>query len=497
MKRLTALLLAVVLLLGLCSCGANEKGTANATTPSTEGTTPSTTTTTEPPVPQPTVPAPEAVSKDVTATLNEVVLTDYTLVYAADADAYTVRAVTYIRDEIYTRTGAVLNVITDDVEAGNRHEIVVGETNRPISKSLDADTEGLQFAMLAEGGHVAMEGDYFVIAAAAYYFIAHYVTGGNTTVPATVQVQQPVTEKPNNYIVLIGDGMGLNHTLMPERLDGTALTDYSDGEKQFYGYLFPHQGFAHTNSLNNTTDSAASATALASGYKTNNGYVGRGPDGKDLKTLTELAGEMGMGTAIMSTEVQTGATPAGFSAHANDRDETENILASQKVLQEKYGTIIDGDHDVYTDYSVYQLTQRIASHLDTLKQNEKGFFMMYEEAYIDKHSHEMDVDGAAKAVLRFNQAIATFMEFAFYNPDTFILITADHETGGLGYTEDGGFQFSRGSHTGRDVPVFAYGADTEVFHDKSIENVQIPKTIAKMWGQKLAEDTDEQYPPLN
>ena len=497
MKRLTALLLAVALLVCACGgCGAKEKKSAK--TPSTtKATSSATTTTTEPPVPQPTVPALEAVSKEVTATLNEVVLSDYTLVYAADADAYTVRAVTYIRDQIYARVGAVLNVITDDVEVGNRHEIVVGETNRPISATLDADTEGLRFAMLAENGHIAMEGNYFIIAAAAYYFVATYVTGKDATVPTTVQMREPIVEKANNYIILIGDGMGVNHTRMPQYMDGTALTDYSDGESFFYGYLFPYQGMAHTNSLNNTTDSAASATALASGYKTKNGYVGRGAEGQDLKTLTELAGEMGMSTAVMSTEVQTGATIAGFTAHADDRDETDNILASQKVLQEKYGTIIDGDHDVYTDYSVYQLTQQIATHLNTLNADEDGFFMMYEEAYIDKHSHEMDEEGAAKAVIRFNQAIATFMEFAFYNPDTFILITADHETGGLGYTEEGGFDFTRGSHTGRDVPVFAYGVGAQVFHDVSVENVQIPKTIAKMWGQQLASDTDEQYPPLN
>ena len=87
MKRLTALLLAVALLVCACGgCGAKEKESAK-TPSSTAATTPPTTTTTEPPVPQPTVPALEAVSKDVTATLNEVVLTDYTLGYAADADA--------------------------------------------------------------------------------------------------------------------------------------------------------------------------------------------------------------------------------------------------------------------------------------------------------------------------------------------------------------------------------------------------------------------------
>ena len=229
MKRLTALLLAVALLVCACGgCGAKEKESAK-TPSSTAATTPPTTTTTEPPVPQPTVPALEAVSKDVTATLNEVVLTDYTLVYAADADAYTVRAVTYIRDQIYARVGAVLNVITDDVEAGNRHEIVVGETNRPISAALDADTEGLRFAMLAENGHIAMEGNHFIIAAAAYYFVATYVTGKDATVPATVQMREPIVEKANNYIILIGDGMGVNHTRMPQYMDGTALTDYSDG----------------------------------------------------------------------------------------------------------------------------------------------------------------------------------------------------------------------------------------------------------------------------
>ncbi len=499
MKRVTALLMAVAMLVCLCGCGAQDKESTKTTAPVT--TTPSTTTTTEPTIDLTidmlmTTVAVEPPATPVDVDLNGISLSEYTLVYAEDADDYTLRAVVYLYTEILRRTGAKV-AITDDTATATDHEIVVGETNRPISTTLNADTEGLRFAMLAQGGHVAMEGDYFVIAAAAYYFVTTYITGEDATVPATLQVCEPIVEKANNYIILIGDGMGLNHTLMPEHMDGSALTDYSDGESLFYGYMLPYNGFAHTNSLNNTTDSAASATALASGYKTNNGYVGRGPDGQDLKTLTEMAGDLGMGTAIMSTEVQTGATPAGFSAHADDRDETENILASQKVLQEKYGTIIDGDHDVYTDYSVYMLTQQIATHLNTLQQNENGFFMMYEEAYIDKHSHEMDEENAARAVLRFNQAIARFMEFSFYHPDTFILITADHETGGLGYTEEEGFQFSRGSHTGRDVPVFAYGVGAEVFHDKSVENVQIPKTIAKLWGQSLAADTDDQYPPLN
>ena len=488
MKRFAALFLTLTLLASLCACGAPaEDHTPPATTTTTA-------TSTVPPI---TIPTVVGDGQPVTATLCGVNMAEYTIVYDDEAPDYTVRAALYIRDAILARTGAALAIVSDDVETGNRHEIVVGETNRPISATLDAKTEGLQFAYMAADGHVALEADYFVIAAAAYYFVETYVTARDiaAVVPATPQIKTPIVKEAKNFLFLIGDGMGAVHTTMPERYNGAELVDYTDGERVFYGHLLPYAGYAHTNSLNNTTDSAASATALASGYKTTNGRVGRDAEGKDLFTLTELAGSMGMATAVMSTEVQTGATPAGFSAHADDRDDTDDILASQKVLQETYGTIIEGDYDYYDPYGVYQLEQRIVATLDTLDDNEKGFFMMYEEAYIDKHSHSVDPEKTAMAVLRFNQAIARFMEYAFYHPDTFVIITADHETGGLSWLAEK-YKYNGGGHTGRDVPVYAYGAGAEVFHGKTIENVQIPKTIAAMWGKELAKDTDDQYPVL-
>ena len=488
MKRFAALFLTMALLLSLCACSAPAE---DNTTPST--TTPATTTTTEPAVPKATVPALEAVSKDSSATLGDAALSAYTIVYAADASDYVVRAAAYIRDEIFARTGVVLTVVTDTTAAAD-HEIVVGETNRPISTALSEETTGVSFALLAQDGHVALEADYFVIAAAAYYFVATHITAA-AKLPATAQVLQPITEKPNNYIMLIGDGMGLVHTTMPQHIDGTGIANYTDGEDLFYGTLLPYSGFAHTNSLEHTTDSAASATALATGYKTTNGRIGRDKDGNDLLSITELASSLGMATAVMTTEVQSGATPGGFSAHANDRDDTEDILASQKVLQENCGTILKSEYDVYTAYGVYQLEQSIRETLDTLGKDEDGFFMMYEEAYIDKHSHDMKVTNAAQAVLRFNQAIAVFMEYAFYHPDTFLLITADHETGGLTWMGEK-FMYNSGGHTSRDVPVYAYGVGAEVFHGLSVENVQIPKTIVSWWGASLAADTDEEYPVL-
>ena len=493
MKRFAALFLTLTILLSLCACGAPDDGTTTATTTASTATT---TTTTEPPVPQVTFPSLPDTGRAVTATLDGVLLSEYTLVYDADAPDYTTRAVSYLRDELRRITGATLPVITD-ADPAAAHEIVVGETDRPISSALNETLAGFEFSMLSKDGHVAMEGDYFVIAAAAYYFIATYITSADVAavVPATAQVKTPIVEKANNYILLIGDGMGAVQTTMPQRLNGAELADYTDGEFLFYGTLFPYSGYAHTNSLENTTDSAAAATALATGYKTTNGRIGRDKDGKDLLSIVELASSLGMGTAVMTTDVQSGATPGAFTSHADDRDDTEDILAGQQVVQDTCDTIIEAGYDVYTPYGVYQLERTLTSVLSTLNSGDNGFFMMYEEGHIDKHGHDMNVDNAARAVLRFNQAIGRVMEFAFYNPDTFVLITADHETGGL-YVLEEKFKYNSGGHTSRDVPVYAYGVGAEVFDGQTIENVQIPKTIVSMWGESLAADTDEQYPVL-
>ena len=116
-----------------------------------------------------------------------------------------------------------------------------------------------------------------------------------------------------------------------------------------------------------------------------------------------------------------------------------------------------------------------------MDENEKGFFLMYEEAYIDKHCHNNDADNTFLTLMRFNQAIGRFMEYAFYNPDTMVIITADHETGGLAIN-DGVCTYSSEDHTSADVKIFAYGVGTEVFDGVTVENTQIAKTIAAFMG---------------
>ncbi len=428
--------------------------------------------------------------------LNGWALQEFTIVYSEKQPDYTARAAQWLRDAIREKTGVELKLTTVEKQpVPAEHEIVVGETDRDISKALAANAEGFTCSFLARRGHVAMEGNSFAVAAAAVRFVEDYL--GGASVPAQITTSQPVTAPAKNFILLIGDGMGQNQTKLYEAFKDKKLVDYTDGEEGFYGHLFPHKGLVQTDNVKgSTTDSAASATALATGYKTLNGRIGRSEEDTDLLSITELAASRGMATAVMSTEGSAGATPAGFSAHATDRGDTEEILASQKALRDKHGTLVTCDFNVYTAAELEALKNAVTQNLNTLFADPDGSFMMYEEAYIDKHCHSNDLTMTFKALARFNQTIGLVMEQAFYHPDTAVLITADHETGGLVYRGQGKFNYSSESHTDVKVPVFAYGQGTEVFHNATVENVQIPKTLAKMFGGALASDTDSTYPPL-
>ena len=427
--------------------------------------------------------------------INGEMLRDYSIVYSDEDSDYSKRAAEYIQREILARTRINLPIVEDSEDPKTENEIVVGETARDISKKLNADTERLQFSIMADGGDVALEGEYFIIAAAAYFFIETYIPEKDfdATVPEEACVHSPIVKEAKNFILLIGDGMGINHTKMFEYLENNE--EYSDGEDIFYGYYLPAQGQSRTASLSGVTDSAAGGTALSCGIKTINGYIGRDENMNNVKSLTELAYELGMSAGVMSTETKTGATPASFSAHADERGETADILLSQIEAMTKYGTVIECGFDNYTSkYMNNVIEPKINTTLSTLSSNENGFFLMYEEAHIDKHSHNNNLEKAFKAIVRFNQAIGRFMEFAFYNPDTFILITADHETGDLIPNSQDVLEYHSDDHTGKNVPIFAYGQGSELFDGQTVENIQIAHTIAHLMGvDSFGDQTKYQY----
>ena len=417
--------------------------------------------------------------------INGVSIKEYKIVCDSEGLDYNIRAAEYIRDKIAAHTGCTLSIVDDSEQKSNR-EIVVGETTREISKELNTDTQGFQFAVLSKSGTVAIEADYFVIAAAAYYLVETYLSGSDTEIPDKLTVTTPVAKEAKNFILLIGDGMGVYQTMMFDYMDDLSAyneDDYSDGEDDFYGYMFPYLGFSRTKSFSGITDSAAGGTALSTGYKTLNGYVGLDRNGNELKSLTELAAELGKATAVMSTEDKTGATPATFSAHADSRDSSNEIRNDQMLLTQNIGTIIECGYDYYNSRNMKNsIEKRISDTLSQLDNDEDGFFLMYEEAHIDKHCHKNDMSKTFQALVRFNQAIARFMEYAFYNPDTMVIITADHETGGLLPGEDGALSYNSEEHTAADVPVFAWGYGTNIFNGATVENIEIAHFFAKSMG---------------
>ncbi len=492
MKKTFLSAIAVCMALLLCiGCTATPTPSRD-TDGTTENTSPGTTAPAEVPTEAMTDKQTEAVAS---SSINGVELADFAIVYSDEDHDYSKRAAEYIQTEILARTGISLALVEDSAESAAEYEIVVGETEREISARLDADTEGMQFAILAEDRQIALEGDYFIIAAAAHYFVETYVPEDDfsAVIPREVSIHEPIVEEARNFILLIGDGMGVYQTLLFDVMENDI--PYGDGEDMFYGYYFPYQGLARTNSLSGTTDSAAAGTALSTGYKTYNEFIGQDSANNDLTSITELAASLGMSTAVMSTEDSTGATPASFSAHTASRNNADEISSDQHALRREHGTIVACNYNVYTDSLVRnRLQARINGVLNQVGRNDAGFFLMYEEAYIDDHSHFNDARMAFHALVRFNQAIGTFMEYAFYHPDTFVLITADHETGWLLPDADGGFTYHSDDHSSQYVPVFAYGDGGELFDDRIIENIQIPQTIASFMGvEDFGDQSEYQY----
>ena len=414
------------------------------------------------------------------AFINGVNIDQYCIVYSETDFDYSYHAAQYLQTQFKTYTGVDVEIVEDSLPVAKDYEIVIGNTNREISTLTNIELNGLEFAFNVSDNQIALKSNYFAISAAAYYLFNEFNTNDwNIALTNGVSKHEPIVKDAKNFILLIGDGMGVNHT----KLLQSQLYDinFSDDETIFYGQMLPYQGYARTDSLSGTTDSAAAGTALSAGTKTENGKVGLDRNGREVKLITELMLEHNKSAGVMSTEVSTGATPSAFSAHALDRDLTEEITNDQQRFIER-GGVINCNFDFYGKQGIEQIEEKVLDTLDLLDNNENGFFLMYEEAHIDKHSHNNDLLNTTYAVARFNQVIARFMEYCFYNPDTFLLITADHETGGLKPYDEDFYIFSTGSHTSANVPVYAYGDGGQLFNRRSIENIQIALTIASFIG---------------
>lgn len=357
-----------------------------------------------------------------------------------------------------------------------------------------------------------------------------------------------------NVIYLIGDGMGFG-----------AVSSLLLSEDEVTGFeQAPVIGLHETCSANNyVTDSAAGGTALATGTRTNNGYVGADPDGNQLTSVLRKAQTMGKKTAIVVNTTLTEATPGAFYGGVTSRKMVYDIakqftesgvdLAIGGGLDHFIGrpdsldltaTLIEKGYDVYLNWEtvlktdsdkfvgilpLYDLHRReenngtasaaegqevclaaqlaslnedvnaehlseptvylqkaTAKALDVLSRNNKdGFFLMIESAIIDGYGHNNDSDGMIVEMKEFNCTLQQMIDYVNEHPETLLVVTADHETGGTGVYYNGHepgnegpvkLRFSTSGHTGTVVPVFAYGAGAENFAGV-MKNTDIPKKI--------------------
>lgn len=301
----------------------------------------------------------------------------------------------------------------------------------------------------------------------------------------------PAFSQEAKYIFyLIGDGMGLNQVNLTEI--HRAELQQKNSTVPLVFTQFPHVGFASTHSQSNgVTDSGAGGTALAVGKKTKNGVIGMDSTGTvPHKSIAYAAKEKGKKVGIITSVSIDHATPASFYAHQPDRDMYyeigkeiissnfdffggSNFLKSETTfdkqpapslfpLFEKAGYKVLKGKEAYiqhprksdkiilmntdgtaTDALKYAIDQKpsdlkladiTAAAIQSLEQNNKnGFFLMVEGGKIDWACHSNDAATTIQEVLDFNSAAELVYEFYKKHPkETLIVVTADHETGGLG-----------------------------------------------------------------
>lgn len=318
-------------------------------------------------------------------------------------------------------------------------------------------------------------------------------------------------DKARNIILMIGDGMGVAQIYAGL----TANKGWLNLER------FRSIGFSKTNSANRyITESAAGATAISTGVKTHNHAIGVDSSDKPLPTILEIAEKNGLTTGLIATTSITDATPAAFTAHVPDREMQDEIALG--FLKSGVDIFIGGGEDHFNrrkdgrDLTVDlrkqgfkvlrdindisrvqegkiagfvsdqpwskgrgdQLKKASLAALNILNKNEKGFFLMIEGSQIDDGGHENNIKHLTEEMVDFDQVIGSVLDFAERDGHTLVIVTADHETGGLTLTGgdlrtgDVEGKFSTDDHTSVMVPVFAFGPGAAqfqgIYHNNTI-----------------------------
>lgn len=326
--------------------------------------------------------------------------------------------------------------------------------------------------------------------------------------------------KPKNVIFIIGDGMGLAQIHAGMVVNGNKL------EMEAFRHIGLVKTYSHSHF---TTDSGAGGTALACGVKTKNGMIGMGPDSVPVQSVLHLAEKKNLSTGVVSACAVTHATPASFVAHQISRNMYEEIAADflktdidvfigggrnnfEKRVDERnlttelkskgYNVVYSAEEVkavksgklaglLYPEHAPAMpergnfLPEMSMAAIDLLDDNKKGFFLMIEGSQIDWAGHDNDGNRVPLEVIDLDKTIGRVLDYARHKGNTLVIVTADHETGGL-TLPDGNLKtntikpaFSTKNHTGVMVPVFAFGPGAEEFTG-FMENTDFIKKISAL-----------------
>lgn len=378
------------------------------------------------------------------------------------------------------------------------------------------------FAGCGTEGKAEVKGTDIVTAPATEATISKPEVDDLSFVPYTEYNLKEDTEV-KNIILMIGDGMGENIIENAEIVKGDSLAMRT----------MPTKCYVTTDSLDGTTDSAAASTAISCGVKTHNQYIGVDENRESVETIIEFAKARGLKTGLVATQIIPHATPAGMVAHTDYRGLFNVIL--KHMVNAKVDVLYGGGIE-YTDTAKMQarfekngytyiktadelyggeletpvigafnwggmyagrlpsLTDMTASALELLE-GEEGFFLMVEESYIDICEADLDMEGTIKEMQAFDKCIDYTLSWAEDHPGTLVIVTADHETGGVIVPEDKKPEnvnsdcfTSNGEHTSTNVPLFAAGARaSELFTEDLIDNTDIAKIMRKALNDTYGE----------
>ena len=348
------------------------------------------------------------------------------------------------------------------------------------------------------------------------------------------EIQDPVKiksfekVKPKNIILLIGDGTGFNQIA----LSRMAIAGY---DSRLYLDKLPFTGISLTHSADNiVTDSAAAATAWSTGHKTNNKFLSIKPNKEVLQTLPEKLYRKGFLSGLVATSSITHATPAAFYAHVDNRYKEKEIARQLQgssidialgggkkffdIDQENINYLYnlndlpkdgpgtskrviglfanDGIRRSEASPTQLAMTSAAIEHLLSRTSNCSGFFLMSEGSQIDWAGHDNDAKKMIEEFRDFDATIKEVIKFINKNKNTLLIVTADHETGGLQILKKSKnlikVQWGTGSHTAGPVGIFSYGPGAENF-EGTMDNTDIHNKILNLLSFSDLEDSSCKY----